>query len=68
MNELLEAKLTISCIRTQLIDLAGELVADSLTDKGYSIKRILEVVELIDEHDIGVKEIIDTLAIKSRLI
>jgi hypothetical protein len=33
MNELLEAKLTISKIKTQLLDLAGELVADELTDK-----------------------------------
>jgi hypothetical protein len=68
MNELLEAKLTISRIRTQLLDLAGELVADEFTDRVYAIQRILKVVEYSEEHDIGVKEIIDTLAIKSRLI
>ncbi len=68
MNELLEAKLTISKIKTQLLDLAGELIADALTDKAYAIKRILRVVEHIEEHDVEVKEIIDNLAIKSRLI
>lgn len=30
MNELLEAKLTISKIKTELLDLAGELVADQM--------------------------------------
>ncbi|WHZ04958.1 hypothetical protein QNH48_10190 [Neobacillus sp. YX16] len=67
MNELLEAKLTISRIRTQLLDLVGELVADDLTDKPYAIQRILMVVGYIDKHDVEVKEIVDTLAIKARL-
>jgi hypothetical protein len=57
MNELLEAKLTISRIKTQLLDLAGELIADELSDKGYAIKRILAVIEYIDEHDVKIKEI-----------
>ncbi|MGG3471314.1 hypothetical protein ABES02_28070 [Neobacillus pocheonensis] len=61
MNELLEAKLTISKIKTQLLDLAGELVADDLTDKAYAIQRIMRVVEHIEEHDVEVKEIIAEL-------
>jgi chemotaxis regulatin CheY-phosphate phosphatase CheZ len=68
MNELLEAKLTINRIKTQLLDLAGELIAVDLTDKGYSIKRILEVVEHIERHDVEVKEIVEALVIKSRII
>ncbi|WML26282.1 hypothetical protein [Neobacillus sp. OS1-33] len=47
MNELLEAKLTISCIRTQLLDLAGELIADDLSTKEYAIKRILTVIDTL---------------------
>jgi hypothetical protein len=57
MNELLEAKLTISRIKTQLLDLAGELIADDLSDKEYAIRRILHVVDYIDEHDVRIKEI-----------
>jgi hypothetical protein len=57
MNELLEAKLTIARIKTQLLDLAGELVADDLSDKDYAIQRLLKVVEYIDEHDVKVSYI-----------
>jgi hypothetical protein len=57
MNELLEAKLTIGRIKTQLLDLAGELVADDLADKYYAIKRMLIIVEYIDEHDVKICEI-----------
>jgi hypothetical protein len=57
MNELLEAKLTISRIKTQLLDLAGELIADDLSDKDYAIKRLLGVVEYIDVHDVKVSDI-----------
>jgi hypothetical protein len=57
MKELLEAKLTISRIKTQLLDLAGELIADDLSDKEYAVKRILAVIEYIDEHDVKIKEI-----------
>lgn len=39
MNELLEAKPTIARIKTQLLDLSGDLVADGLTDKPYVIQR-----------------------------
>jgi hypothetical protein len=67
MNELLEAKLTISRIKAQLLNLAGELVSDDLTDKAYAIQRILRVVEHIEENDVEVKEIIAELQ-KSRLI
>jgi hypothetical protein len=45
MNELLEAKLIIARIKVKLLDLAGELIADDLSDKEYAIKRILKVVE-----------------------
>jgi hypothetical protein len=61
MNELLEAKLTIGRIKLKLLDLAGELIADDLSDKEYAIKRLLTIVEYIDEHDIKVKEINPTL-------
>lgn len=57
MNEVLEAKLTISRIKTQLLDLAGELIADDSSDKEYAIKRVLGVVEYIDEHDVKVSDI-----------
>jgi hypothetical protein len=57
MNELIEAKLTISRIKTQLLDLAGELVADNLSDKDYAIQRILKVVAYIDEHDVKIGDI-----------
>lgn len=67
MNELLEAKLTISRIKTQLLDLAGELIADDLTDKSYAIQWILKIAEYIDVHDVEVKEILDNLEELSRL-
>ncbi|MEH7374917.1 hypothetical protein [Neobacillus drentensis] len=57
MNDVLEAKLTISRIKTQLLDLAGELIADDSSDKEYAIKRILGVVEYIDENDVKVCDI-----------
>jgi hypothetical protein len=40
MNDLLEAKLTIARIKTQILDLTGELIADETADKDYSIKPI----------------------------
>jgi hypothetical protein len=61
MHELLEAKLTIGKIKVQLLNLAGELIADDLTDKEYAIKRLLTIVEYLEEHDITVKEICPTL-------
>ncbi|NWQ40370.1 hypothetical protein MLOOGBEN_06615 [Bacillus sp. EB106-08-02-XG196] len=57
MNDLLEAKLTIARIKTQLLDLTGELIADETADKDYAIKRLLGVVEYIDEHDVKVRDI-----------
>jgi anaerobic ribonucleoside-triphosphate reductase len=61
MNELLETKLTIGKIKVKLMDLVGELIADDLSDKDYAIKRILTVVEYIDEYDEKVKEINATI-------
>jgi hypothetical protein len=61
MNELLEAKLTIGKIKVQLLNLAGELIADDLSDKKYAIKRLMTIVEYLEEHDITVKEISPTL-------
>jgi hypothetical protein len=49
LNELLEAKLTIGRIKVKLLDLAGELIEDDLSDKEYAIKRVLNVVEYIPE-------------------
>jgi len=49
MNELLEAKLTLSRIKSEVLNLAAELVADQSADKDYAIKRLLGVVEFIEE-------------------
>lgn len=57
MNDLLEAKLTIAKIKTQLLDLVGELIADSSSSKEYGIKRLMQVVEYIEEHDVKVNDI-----------
>jgi hypothetical protein len=57
MNDLLEAKLTISRIRTQLLDLSGLLICDHITDKEYAINGILKVVDYIDEYDIPIRDI-----------
>jgi hypothetical protein len=63
MNDVLQAKLTISRIKTELLDLAGALIADELTDKNYAIQHLLNIVEYIDVHDITVKAIEDNLTI-----
>ena len=57
LNDLLEAKLTIARIKVNLLDLAGELIADEISDKEYAIKRILKVVEYINESDVKVRDI-----------
>jgi uncharacterized Fe-S cluster-containing radical SAM superfamily enzyme len=57
LNDLLEAKLTIARIKVNLLDLAGELIADDLSDKDYAIQRILKVVEYIDDSDVKVSDI-----------
>ncbi|WP_223593628.1 hypothetical protein [Neobacillus bataviensis] len=67
MNDLLEGKLFVSRIKTQLLDLAGELISDNLTDKHYAISRILNIIEYIEKQDVPVPEILDSLAIKTRL-
>lgn len=58
MNDLLEAKLTIARIKEKLLDLAGGLIADELTDKEYAVMKLLEIVEYIEERDIKVIDII----------
>lgn len=57
MNDLLEAKLTITRIKTKLLDLTGELIADNSAEKDYAIKRILDVIEYIDEHNIKISDV-----------
>ena len=57
MNELLEAKLTLSRIKSEVLNLAAELVSDQSADKDYAIKRLLGVVEFIEEYDVKVKDI-----------
>jgi hypothetical protein len=57
MNDLLEAKLTISRIKTQLLDLAIGLISDDSTDKEFALKRILKIIEYIDENDIKISTI-----------
>lgn len=61
MNELVEAKLTIARIKTQLLELAGELIADNLSDKEYAIERLMTIVKYIDENDVEVNVIAPTL-------
>jgi Leucine-rich repeat (LRR) protein len=67
MNEMLEGKLFVTRIKTQLLDLTGELIADDLTDKHYAINRILNIIEYIEKQDVPIPEILNSLAIKSRL-
>ena len=57
MNELLEAKLTISRIKSEVLNLAAELVADETSDKDYAIKRLVGIVEFIEQYDVKVKDI-----------
>ncbi|MBT2653899.1 hypothetical protein J7E81_01390 [Bacillus sp. ISL-18] len=57
MNELLEAKLTISRIKSEVLNLAAELVDDQSSEKDYAIKRLLGVVEFIEAYDVNVKDI-----------
>lgn len=57
MNDLLEARLTISRIKTKLLYLAGELLADESTDKTYAVRELLAIVEYVEEHDVRVSEI-----------
>lgn len=52
MNDLLEAKLTISRIKTKLLDLAGGLIADDITDKDYAVSQLLAIVEYIEKNDV----------------
>ncbi|WP_179292790.1 hypothetical protein [Bacillus sp. 7884-1] len=47
MNESLEAKLTIARIKTQLLGLVGDLIADDLSDKEYVIKRLLRLFTML---------------------
>ena len=53
MNELLEVKLTITRIQSEVLNLA----ADETSDKDYAIKRLLGVVEFIEEYDVKIKDI-----------
>lgn len=57
MNDLLEAKLTISQIRTQLLDLAGSLIADHLAGKEFALEHTLKIIDYIDKNEISIKDI-----------
>jgi hypothetical protein len=59
MDDLLEAKLILSRIKTQLLDLAGGLISDDSTDKEFALKRILKIIEYIDENDINISTIVN---------
>lgn len=54
MNDLLESKLTICRIKVQLLDLAGELIADETSNKDYAIERMLRIIEYIDDNDVKI--------------
>lgn len=58
MNDLLETKLLIARIKVKLLDLAGALEADSVTDKAYAVKQLLAIVDYIEEEDVRVGDII----------
>jgi hypothetical protein len=51
----------ISRIRTQLLDLAGSLIADHLAGKDFAIERTLKVIEFIDKNDIPISDIKEQL-------
>lgn len=57
MNSVLEAKLTISEVKSQLLNLAGSLESDDSTDKKYAIIHLLKIIEFIEERDVKVNEI-----------
>jgi hypothetical protein len=56
-NDLLEAKLLIARIKVKLLDLAGALEADNVTDKEYAVRELLAIVDYVEEHDVRVGEI-----------
>ncbi|PFN76201.1 hypothetical protein COJ85_32985 [Bacillus sp. AFS076308] len=57
LNELLDAKLSISRIKSEVLNLAGELLANEAAERGDAIKRLLEVVEFIENSDVNTKDI-----------
>lgn len=60
MNNLLEAKVIISKIKTRLLDLTGELVSDDTADKQV-VDRLLTIVEYIEKEDVSIDYIRETL-------
>ncbi|MCM3729589.1 hypothetical protein M3226_28825 [Neobacillus cucumis] len=56
-NELLDAKLSISRIKSEVLNLAGELLVNEVADKDFAINRLLEIVEFIENRDVKTKDI-----------
>ena len=52
LNELLDAKLSLSRIKSEVLNLAAELLANESADKAFAIKRLLGVVEFIEKGDV----------------
>lgn len=61
MNNLLEAKVIISKIKTRLLDLTSELVTDETADNQVAIDRLLTIVEYIEKEDVSTDYIRETL-------
>ncbi len=57
MNELLDAKLSLSRIKSEVLNLAAELLANESADKSFAIKRLLGVVEFIENGDVNTTDI-----------
>jgi hypothetical protein len=61
VNDILEAKLFVGRIKVEILDLTGALIADDSTDKKYAVEQLLKIVEYIEEHEISIKEIEDSI-------
>lgn len=61
MNNLLEAKVIISKIKTRVLDLTSELVTDETADNQVAIDRLLTIVEYIEKEDVSTDYIRETL-------
>ncbi|MEH7415020.1 hypothetical protein V7266_07000 [Neobacillus drentensis] len=57
LNELLDAKLSLSRIKSEVLNLAGELLANESADRGFAIKRLLEIVQFLENGDVKTKDI-----------
>ncbi|MBT2657943.1 hypothetical protein J7E81_22335 [Bacillus sp. ISL-18] len=50
-------KLSLSRFKSEILNLAGGLMANEAADKGFAIKRLLENLELVENSDEMTKNI-----------